>query len=140
MFGRSNTAFIFVIRHPIAHWVDTKADAFEDIIVAWLKFYNLLLEDLEYLQNFVVYHQEAIFESTETIMSAMKEVSDYPGKIHLGKVSGPENSVEDVFVRRKLIGHEYGGGKTDSAGCTRTLLYFLLLFALHSYVCADRKG
>jgi hypothetical protein len=87
-----------------------------------------------------VYHQETIFDSTETIMSAMKEVSGYPGKIHLGKVSGfdPEKPVEDIIVRRKLIGHEYGGGKTDSAGCTRTLLYlFLLLLALHSYLYAS---
>jgi hypothetical protein len=112
MFGSENTAFIYVIRHPLAHYTSTNPDAIdlEAHIKAWLKFYTIMDEDLRYLKHYMVYHEEYMVSRTQEIVTMMKNVGGYTGDFAFKIVMDEAVAISMATDHRRLVFNGDRGG------------------------------
>ena len=77
LFGEKRTAFVFLLRHPLADCKDFKCDLHLHL-TSWLKACRKLEEDLPYLNNFIVIHQEGYIFNSSSIVESLKNQFGWP--------------------------------------------------------------
>lgn len=77
LFGPTRTAFVFLIRHPMADCKEFKCDISLHL-TSWLRAYSKVEEDLTYLNNYIVLHQEGYIFNVSSIVSKMQKMFNWP--------------------------------------------------------------
>jgi hypothetical protein len=119
LFGVNRTAFVFVLRHPLASCKDFKC-VVHTHIKSWIDTYTILNEDLDIIEKknapFIVFHLEKLVTNTETVVSELTHLLGFPSMSYLngkGEVvhhhannSGAVLRVSDAKSRRRLGYHK----------------------------------
>lgn len=92
LLGADKTYFVFSIRHPLASCKYLECDTFA-LINAWILLYETMAADLEYLDNYLVLHQEIYFINGTL---AVEELKQFLGWNRLAFVDGVQPHVEGV--------------------------------------------
>lgn len=103
LFGEKKTGFVFLLRHPMADCKDFRCDV-NLHFYAWLRAIKTMEEDLEYLKNYVVIHQEGYIFNVSSITSALKQQFGLPYLNYLDE-SVPltvENGLVDLYKHQIL--------------------------------------
>lgn len=121
LFGEKRTAFVFLLRHPMADCKEFKCDL-NLHLTSWIAAARKLEEDLQYLTNYVVIHQEGYIFNVSSIVSKFQQQFGLPFLEYADEREplSLENGLMDLY-KHQILKNKFDA--QDLRGPSRRLIF-----------------